>query len=68
MITMNYGFYGKPFGFGKPIGFVAGARPYVIGPGFATYPAFPATIAKGFAKAIPVTSVAVAPWGKFGAI
>lgn len=55
---MNYGL------FGKPIGFAAGAGPYVIGPGFATYPAFPATIARGFAKAIPVSSVAVAPWGK----
>lgn len=59
---MNYGL------FGKPIGFAAGAGPYVIGPGFATYPAFPATIARGFAKAIPNYTFATAPFGKFWGI
>lgn len=54
---MNYAF------FGKPVGLVAGARPFVIGPGFATYPALGATYSKGFAKAVPVTRVAISPWG-----
>lgn len=67
---MNYAYYGKPFAksFGKPIGFAAGAGPYVIGPGFATYPAAGATIARGFTKAIPVSTVAVAPFGKIWGI
>ena len=71
---MNYGKFGKPFGigkavgFGKPIGAVAGVGPYVIRPGFATYPAAGATVARGFSKAIPVSTVAVAPWGKFWGI
>lgn len=52
--------------FGKPIGKAAGAFPHVIGPGFATYPAAGATVGKGFAKAVPVTSVAVAPWAGKG--
>lgn len=59
---MNYGFIGKPFPFGKPFGFSPG--PYFIGPGFATYPAAGATIGSGFSKSIPVTRVAVAPFGK----
>lgn len=55
---MNYGLWGKP------IGLAAGAGDYVIGPGFATYPAFPATLAGGFAKAVPVSAAVVAPYGK----
>lgn len=53
--------YGK---FVKPIGKAAGVGPYVIGPGFATYPAAGATKAAGFEKIIPVSTVAVAPFGK----
>lgn len=59
---MNWG----KFGFGKPIGKAAGAFPQVIGPGFATYPAAGATVARGFSKAVPVRTVAVAPWGGKG--
>ncbi len=52
--------------FGKPIGLAAGAGDYVIGPGFATYPAFPYTFAGGFGATIPVFGKAVKPFGKFG--
>lgn len=53
--------YGK---FAIPVGKVAGVRPFVIGPGFATFPAAGATKAYGFGKVIPVSRVYVSPYGK----
>ncbi|MDF2627501.1 MAG: hypothetical protein K0R39_1332 [Symbiobacteriaceae bacterium] len=53
--------YGK---FVKPVGKVAGVRPFVIGPGFATFPAAGATKASGFQKIIPTTRVFTSPFGK----
>lgn len=55
---MNIGYFGKPFVL--PTGPYGG--PYLIGPGFATYPAAGATLAAGYTKVIPVPTFAAAPF------